>query len=173
MLELDTLFIDHVEQFCYTCVLAKQWRLPFPHQATYHAKEKLELVHGDICGPITPATPGGRRYFLILVDDVSRYMWAILLDTKAAASEAIKRHQAATEECGRKLCVLCMNNGGEFMAAEFAAYCADYGIQRHYSAPYTPQQTVSSSVATRRWWPWRVPSSSRGGCRLSSGERRW
>ena len=96
-------------------------------------------MHGDPCGPATPATPGGLCYFL-LVDDISRYMWAILLDTKAAAFDAIKRHQAAAEkECGRKLHVL-RTNDGEFTAAEFAAYCADEGIQRHYSASYTPQQ---------------------------------
>ena len=88
---------------------------------------------------MTPATPGGRRFFLLLVDDVSRYMWAVLLDTKAAAADAIKRHQAAAEECGRKLRVLRTDNGSKFTAAEFAAYCADEGIQRHFSAPYTPQ----------------------------------
>ena len=49
----------------------------------------MELVHGDLCGPVTPATPGGWRFFL-LVDDVSRYMWAVLLDTKATATNAIK-----------------------------------------------------------------------------------
>jgi transposase InsO family protein len=32
------------------------------------------------------------------------------------------------------------DNGGEFMAAEFAAYYADEGIQRLYSTPYTSQQ---------------------------------
>jgi transposase InsO family protein len=26
------------------------------------------------------------------------------------------------------------------MTAEFASYCADEGVQRHYSAPYSPQQ---------------------------------
>jgi transposase InsO family protein len=59
----------------------------------------------------------------------------VLLDSKAAAADAIKRHQAATEECGRKLRVLRTDNSGEF-----TAYCADEGIQRHYSAPYSPQQ---------------------------------
>jgi transposase InsO family protein len=34
--------------------------------------------------------------------------------------------------------VLRTDNGGEFTAAEFAAYCADEGIQRHFFAPYTP-----------------------------------
>ena len=43
--------VEHVEQFCDTCVLTKQRRLPFPRQASFHAKEKLELVHGDLCGP--------------------------------------------------------------------------------------------------------------------------
>ncbi|KAK1647793.1 hypothetical protein QYE76_065598 [Lolium multiflorum] len=51
--------LDHVEQFCDVCVLTKQRRLPFPQQASFRAKEKLELVHGDLCGPVTPATPGG------------------------------------------------------------------------------------------------------------------
>lgn len=89
--------VDHVEQFCDTCVLTKQRRLPFPRQASFRAKEKLELVHGDLCGPVTPATPGGRRYFL-LVDDVSCYMWAVLLNTKGAVADAIKRHQAIAEK---------------------------------------------------------------------------
>jgi hypothetical protein len=36
--------------------------------------------------------------------------------------------------------VLCIDNGGEFTAAEFVSYCADEGVQRHYSVPYRPQQ---------------------------------
>jgi transposase InsO family protein len=31
-------------------------------------------------------------------------------------------------------------NDGEFTESEFVAYCADEGIQCHFSAPYTPQQ---------------------------------
>jgi hypothetical protein len=52
-------------------------------------KEKLELVHGDLCGLVTSTTPGGRCFFLLL-DDVSHYMWVVLLDTKAVAADAIK-----------------------------------------------------------------------------------
>jgi hypothetical protein len=66
--------LDHVEQFYDVCVLTKQRQLPFPQQSSFRAKERLELVHGDLCGPMTPATPGGRRYFLLLVDNLSRYM---------------------------------------------------------------------------------------------------
>ena len=105
-------------------------------------------MHGDLCGPVTPATPGGRRYFLLLVDDLSRYMWVVVLGSKGEAANAIKRAQASAEaECGRKLRVLRTDNGGEFTAAEFASYCADEGVQRHYSAPYSPQQ---NGVVERR-----------------------
>jgi transposase InsO family protein len=117
-----------VEQFCDTYVLTKQRRLPFPRQASFRAKEKLELMHSNLCGPMTSAIPGGWCYFL-LINDMSRYMWAVLLDTKAVAVDAIKHHEAAAEkECGRKLRALRTDNGGEFTTAKFAAYYADEGI---------------------------------------------
>jgi transposase InsO family protein len=97
---------------------------------------------------VTPATPGGRRYFLLLIDDLSRYMWVVVLGSKIEAANAIKRAQAVAEvECGRKLRVLRIDNGSEFTAAEFTSYCADEGIQRHYSASYNPQQ---NGVVKRR-----------------------
>ena len=86
--------------------------------------------------------------FLFLVDDATRFMWVSLLTAKPATADAIKRVQVEAEKvCGRKLHVLCTDNGREFTAAEFADYCADEGITRHYSAPYSPQQ---NDVVERR-----------------------
>jgi IS30 family transposase len=68
-------------------------------------------------------------------------MWDVVLGSKGEAADAIKRAQAAAEaECGRKLHVLRTDNGGEFTTAKFTSYCTDEGVQRHYSAPYSPQQ---------------------------------
>ena len=68
-------------------------------------------------------------------------MWVMILGSKGKAANAIRRVQVAAEaECGRKLRVLRTDNGGEFTSTEFASYCADEGVQRHYSAPYNPQQ---------------------------------
>jgi hypothetical protein len=39
------------------------------------AESVLELVYGDLCGPVTPATPSSTKYFLLLVYDMSQYMW--------------------------------------------------------------------------------------------------
>ena len=32
------------------------------------------------------------------------------------------------------------DRGGGFTSVEFAAYCADQGMVRHHTAPYSPQQ---------------------------------
>uniref|UniRef100_A0ACD5ZX98 Uncharacterized protein n=1 Tax=Avena sativa TaxID=4498 RepID=A0ACD5ZX98_AVESA len=133
--------IEHADELCQACLAGKQRRLPFRQKAHYRAQKPLELVHGDLCGSITPSTPGGRRYILLLIDDHSRYMWVELLASKDEAARAIVKFQAAAEvECGHKLRVLRTNRGGEFTSATFYEHCTESGVQRHLTAPYTPQQ---------------------------------
>jgi hypothetical protein len=63
--------LSQVDQVCEACLAGKHRRTLLPHQAMRRATEPLELVHGDICGPISPVTPSGNRYFLLLIDDYS------------------------------------------------------------------------------------------------------
>lgn len=140
--------LSQVEQLCDACLAGKHRRAPIPSQAQRRSANPLELFHGDLCGPITPATPSGNRYFLLLVDDFSRFMWVALLGTKDAAPTAIKRIQAAAErKSGRKLLALRTDRGGEFTSAHFDEYCAELGVGRQLTAPYTPQQ---NGVVERR-----------------------
>ena len=101
-------------------------------------KDALELIHGDLYGPITLATNSGRWYFLLLVDDYSRYMWLQLLTSKDEAAAAIKKFKMRAEvESGKKLHVLRTDRDGEFTSVEFAVYCADQGVVRHHIALYS------------------------------------
>lgn len=128
-----------VDQICDGCMIAKQKRLPFPPQSNYRAQQQMELWHGDLCGPITPATHGGKQYFLLLVDDYSRYMWLVLLQNKDEALAAIKKVQKAAElEKSLKLKALRTDRGGEFNSHEFDEYCEKLGIKHFRTAPYTP-----------------------------------
>jgi len=53
--------IKHADELCVSCLAGKQRRQPFPKAAKYRAADALELVHGDLCKPITSATHDGRR----------------------------------------------------------------------------------------------------------------
>ena len=83
--------VERIEQVCDSCVITKQRRTPFPQPANFRAVSVLQLVHGDLCGPITPTTHGGNKFFLLLVDDFSRYMWIELLKNKSDAFLGFKR----------------------------------------------------------------------------------
>lgn len=83
---------------CEGCLISKQVRKSFPSQTMFHAKERLELIHGDICEPIYPPTPARNRYFLLLVDDYSRKIWVYMLKEKGEAFEAFKKFRSAIEK---------------------------------------------------------------------------
>ncbi|KAL8089642.1 hypothetical protein AgCh_039213 [Apium graveolens] len=126
---------------CEGCLLSKQARKPFPHQANSIAKQALEIVHADICGPIQPATRGGNRYFILFVDNFSHKMWVYMLKEKSAAFEMFKKFKVLVEtRTEKRIKILRTDRGGEFCSREFTSYCENAGILRHYTTPYTPQQ---------------------------------
>ena len=47
--------------------------------------EILELVHTDLCGPITPQSYYGAKYFILFVDNYSRMMTMTYLKKKSKA----------------------------------------------------------------------------------------
>ena len=91
------LAIEQDERLCEACLTGKQKRTSFPEQAEYRAQQPLELVHGDLCGPIMPEMLSGNKYFLLLVDDRSCFMWLTVLPSKDRAAEAIREFQARAE----------------------------------------------------------------------------
>ena len=93
----------------------KQTRQAFPQATLYRAAEPLELVHRDLCGPITPMTEGKNRYIFFLIDDHSRYMWTILLKKKGESLEKFKKFKAIVEqEIKTTIKTLQTDRGGEF-----------------------------------------------------------
>lgn len=121
--------IDHVNQVCESCLAGKRWRRLFPVASKYHAPHLLDLVHADLCGPITPEMPGGKQSFLLLVDDKSRFMWLVLLASKDQAAAAIIQLQAHAEaKVGRKMGTLSPDRGGKFTACTFGNYSTEHGI---------------------------------------------
>nr|GEU89637.1 zinc finger, CCHC-type [Tanacetum cinerariifolium] len=140
--------IKHTTQVCDVYLIGKHSRAPFLKKAKARSTSTLDLVYGDLCGPITPPTPSGKKYIFLLVDDYSRYMWVYFLSTKDQAFDTFKEYKKSIEnELRTTLKMLRMDRGGEFTSNEFTQYCKENGIARQLTAPYSPQQ---NGVVERR-----------------------
>ncbi|GKG01024.1 hypothetical protein Tco_0305729, partial [Tanacetum coccineum] len=61
--------IHEIEGVCEGCALGKHHRKPFPKGVAWRAKEILELVHTDLCGPMRSPSHGNNLYFILFIDD--------------------------------------------------------------------------------------------------------
>ena len=55
--------VDKEADVCEACQLGKQSSLSFPKNQAWRASQKLELVHSDVCGPMSTPTMNGSRFF--------------------------------------------------------------------------------------------------------------
>jgi hypothetical protein len=124
---------------CEGCIYGKHHRHPFPHSDS-RATAPLELVHTDVCGPITPASLGVSKYFVTFIDDYSRRIVVYAISTKDQVADKFKHFKALAErQVGTTIKCVRSDNGSEYLGA-FARELQQYGIIHQTSAPYTPQQ---------------------------------
>nr|GEY97592.1 zinc finger, CCHC-type [Tanacetum cinerariifolium] len=117
------------------------FKTPFPKKAKARSTLMLDLVYGDLCGPITPPTPSGKKYIFMIVDDYSRYMWVYFLSTKDQSFDTFNEYKSTIEkELRTTLKMLRTDRGGEFTLNEFTQYCKENRIARQLTAPYPPPQ---------------------------------
>ena len=131
--------MDYEGKICEECVLSKHVRTSFPKKVEYWAKQPLELIHTDICGPITPESFSGKRYFITFINDFSRKTWVYFLKEKSEAFEVFKKFKVMVERAtDRQIKVVRSDRGGEYTSTTFMKYCEEQGIRRFLTAPYTP-----------------------------------
>ncbi|KAL0287643.1 UNVERIFIED_CONTAM: Transposon Ty2-GR1 Gag-Pol polyprotein [Sesamum radiatum] len=80
-LEIDDL--DHLPT-CESCLKGKMTKKPFVGQSAI-PKGLLDLVHTDVCGPLSIPARGGFSYFITFTDDHSRYGYVYLMRYKSEA----------------------------------------------------------------------------------------
>nr|GEY21139.1 hypothetical protein [Tanacetum cinerariifolium] len=65
----------------------KSKRASHPPKTVSNSKQRLHLLHMDLCGPMRVASINGKRYVLVIVDDYSRYTLVHFLRTKDETPE--------------------------------------------------------------------------------------
>ena len=69
---MKILGLPYSNEKCNKCIEGKACRLPFTRN--YKTTRRIgELIHTDLCGPITPETLEGHKYFQVIIDDYSYF----------------------------------------------------------------------------------------------------
>nr|GEX65488.1 hypothetical protein [Tanacetum cinerariifolium] len=86
-------------------------------KASSKSRQRLPLLHMDLCGPMRIASINRKRYILVIVDDYSRYTWSLVI-------------------------IIRTDNGTEFKNQVLKVYFDSVGISHQVSSVRTPQQNV-------------------------------
>ncbi|CAI7789324.1 unnamed protein product, partial [Closterium sp. NIES-54] len=126
-----------------------------PHSSEFPPTEApLQTLHMDVWGPARVRGQGHERYFLLVVDDYSRYTTVFPLRSKGDVTEVLIDWICAAclqlrESFGSDFPVLRLHcdRGGEFSSAHLGAFCRAQGIRQTFTLPASPQQ---NGIAERR-----------------------
>nr|GEV06126.1 hypothetical protein [Tanacetum cinerariifolium] len=117
-------FKYHKEYLCPSCEQGKSKRASHPSKPVPNSRQRLHLLHIDLCGPIRITSINGKWYVLVIVDDYSRYTWSLVI-------------------------IITIDNGTEFKNQVLKEYFDSVGISHQISSVRTPQQ---NGVVERRNW---------------------
>ncbi|CAI7797445.1 unnamed protein product [Closterium sp. NIES-53] len=138
---------------CVPCVEGRQRAAP--HSSEFPPTEApLQTLHMDVWGPARVRGQGHERYFLLVVDDYSRYTTVFPLRSKGDVTEVLidwirTARLQLRESFGSDFPVLRLHSdrGGEFSSARLGAFCRAQGIRQTFTLPASPQQ---NGIAERR-----------------------
>ena len=92
---LESLDYESVDA-CEPCLMGKMTKTPFSGTME-RAIDLLEVIHSDICRPMSIKARGGYRYFVTFTDDLSRYGYIYLMKHKSETFEKFKQFQSEVE----------------------------------------------------------------------------
>nr|GFB05316.1 retrovirus-related Pol polyprotein from transposon TNT 1-94 [Tanacetum cinerariifolium] len=162
-------FKYHKEHLCPSCEQGKSKRASHPPKPVPNSRQRLHLLHMDLCGPMRIFSINGKRYVLVIVDYYSRYTWVhflrskdeapeviikflkritVLLQSKDEAPEVIKTFlKRITILLQSPVIIIRIDNDTEFKNQVLKEYFDNVGISHQMSSVQTPQQ---NGVVERR-----------------------
>ena len=111
---------------CKSCILGKMTKFPFKGKMCLWP---LDLIHMDVCGPMSTHVMGGFICFITLTNDFSWYGYLNLMKNKSEAFEKFKQFITKVEkQLRRSIKTLRSDRGGEYLSLEFLDYLVDHAI---------------------------------------------
>ena len=93
------------------------------------ATDLLEIIHTDVCDPMSVDARGEYHYFLTFTDDLSRYGYIYLMKHKSETFEKYKEFQSEVQNHrNKKIKFLLSDHRGEYLSYEFGLQLKQCGI---------------------------------------------
>ena len=125
--------------FCEGCLVGKMCRKPFPAVGEIRSTRRLQLVHGDVCGPMHTPSIGGAKYFVTFIDDNTRCCAVHFMRHKSEVLEKFIEFGApVTNGVGKAIGTLRTDNGGGYLSTELQNYLKEKGIRHELTVPHSP-----------------------------------
>jgi IS30 family transposase len=124
---------------CAACTEAKQSVIPFNKKGD-HKTLPGELTHVDVWGKYKIASINGHSYYLLLVDNASRYVTVQSLKSKDQVAQKIMNYMTHLNVQGKMPKAICMDRGREFVNEALFGWCQSKGMEMQMTAPYSPSQ---------------------------------
>ena len=104
---------------CTSCISAKMHKTPFPTHVS-NTEYPFQLVHSDVWGPAPVTFVLDHRFYVIFVDDFTRFTWLFLLKRKSDVFQVFLHFYSLVEtQFSAKIKTLRSDGGGEFVNANF------------------------------------------------------
>ncbi|KAL4019197.1 hypothetical protein IC575_022842 [Cucumis melo] len=161
----STGLLNNVSQFntfdCLHCKMAKQPALSFPKSASLCDKP-FGLIHSDIWGPAPCPTVNGYRYFVLFIDDYSRFTWIYFLRNRSSLYQIyVDFANMIQTQFSSKIKILRTDNAMEYKDSRFLSFLAQQGTLIQRSCPHTSQQNGRAERKHRHILDSFVPNSFR------------
>ena len=101
----------------------------------------FELIHFDVWGPSPVASIGRSRYFVVFIDDYSRYNWIFPMKSRSEILPIYSNFAKMVEtQFSKRIKNFRSDNALEYTQYAFQALLHSYGIVHHLTCPSTSQQ---------------------------------
>ncbi|KAB2617403.1 hypothetical protein D8674_013272 [Pyrus ussuriensis x Pyrus communis] len=132
--------IGNKHTMCTDCIHVKITRKPFSNESS-QCILPFDRIHLDVWGPSSVKYIERYRFYVVFVDDCTRYMWIFPLYNKSEVfSIFVKFYKFIEVQFGVQIKSLQLDGGGEFVSNTFKEFMQSKGMVHRISCPYTPQQ---------------------------------
>nr|GFA40654.1 retrovirus-related Pol polyprotein from transposon TNT 1-94 [Tanacetum cinerariifolium] len=139
-------FKYHKEHICPSCEQEKSKRASHPPKPVPNSRQRLHLLHMDLCRQMRITSINGKRYVLVIVDDYSRYTWVHFFRSKDKAPAVIITFlKRITVLLQSPVIIIRTDNGIEFKNQAIATACFTQNrsiIHRRFNK--TPYELINS-----------------------------